>query len=150
MWLIKFIFSSILQTWYVELRISRSISESPLGFEITRVDCIQTDTSLGKFIPIYFFLKTNTEQKWVNRDILDQMWLLCRDITNTICSTYTFLTAPSKMWILDEDIGAGAQHFLQDCMSAQHNGSLTSLRTQSEHALGQANFNNNESNLLML
>ena len=32
-------FSSILQTWYVELRISRSISESPLEFEITRVDC---------------------------------------------------------------------------------------------------------------
>ena len=26
--------------WYVEVRISRSISESPLDFEITRVDCI--------------------------------------------------------------------------------------------------------------
>ena len=36
----QIIFSSILQTWYVELRISRSISESPLEFEITRVDCI--------------------------------------------------------------------------------------------------------------
>ena len=35
----QIIFSSILQTWYVELRISRSISESPLEFEITRVDC---------------------------------------------------------------------------------------------------------------
>ena len=33
-------FSSILQIWYVEVRISRSISESPLEFEITRVDCI--------------------------------------------------------------------------------------------------------------
>ena len=32
--------SSILQIWYVEVRISRSISESPLEFEITRVDCI--------------------------------------------------------------------------------------------------------------
>ena len=42
MWLIKLFFSSILQTWYVELRISRSISESPLEFEITRVDCIYT------------------------------------------------------------------------------------------------------------
>ena len=36
----RIIFSSILQTWYVELRISRSSSESPLEFEITRVDCI--------------------------------------------------------------------------------------------------------------
>ena len=32
-------FSSILQFWYVEVRISRSISKSPLEFEITRVDC---------------------------------------------------------------------------------------------------------------
>ena len=36
----RFIFSSILQIYYVEVRISRSISESPLEFEITRVDCI--------------------------------------------------------------------------------------------------------------
>ena len=35
---VRFIFSSILQIWYVEIRISRSISESPLDFEITRVD----------------------------------------------------------------------------------------------------------------
>ena len=33
-------FSAILQSWYVEVRISRSISESPLEFEITRVDCM--------------------------------------------------------------------------------------------------------------
>ena len=33
------IFSSILQIWYVEVRISRSISGSPLEFEVTRVDC---------------------------------------------------------------------------------------------------------------
>ena len=33
-------FSSILQVWYVEVWISRSISESPLEFEITRVNCI--------------------------------------------------------------------------------------------------------------
>ena len=33
-------FSSILQIWYVKERISRSISESPLDFEITRVYCI--------------------------------------------------------------------------------------------------------------
>ena len=34
------VFSSILQIWYVEVQISRSISESPLEFEITRVVCI--------------------------------------------------------------------------------------------------------------
>ena len=34
-----FIFSLILQIWYVELRIARSISDSPLNFAITRVDC---------------------------------------------------------------------------------------------------------------
>ena len=38
---VRFIFSSTLQTWYVEVRICRSISESPLDFEITRVDSMQ-------------------------------------------------------------------------------------------------------------
>ena len=37
---VSFIFSSNLQFWYVEVRISRSILESPWDFEITRVDCI--------------------------------------------------------------------------------------------------------------
>ena len=36
---VRFIFSLILQIWYVEVRISWSISESPLDLEITRVDC---------------------------------------------------------------------------------------------------------------
>ena len=34
-----YLFSSVLQIWYVEIRIIRSILESPLDFEITRVDC---------------------------------------------------------------------------------------------------------------
>ena len=42
---VRLIFSSILQIWYVEVRISRSISESPLDFEITRVDCISWSIS---------------------------------------------------------------------------------------------------------
>ena len=33
-------FSSVLQFWYVKVRISRSVSESPFDFEITRVDYI--------------------------------------------------------------------------------------------------------------
>ena len=40
LWLFELFVSSVLQIWYVEVRISRSISESPLEFEITRVDCI--------------------------------------------------------------------------------------------------------------
>ena len=39
---VRVILSSFLQNWYVEVRISRSISESPLVFEITRVDCIMS------------------------------------------------------------------------------------------------------------
>ena len=39
------IFSSILQIWYVEVRISRSSSESPLEFEITRVDYMSWGTA---------------------------------------------------------------------------------------------------------
>ena len=39
----RIISSSILQIWYVELRVSRSISESPLEFDITRVDCTCMD-----------------------------------------------------------------------------------------------------------
>ena len=34
------VFPSILKIWYVKVRMSRSISESPLVFEITRIDCM--------------------------------------------------------------------------------------------------------------
>ena len=61
----QIIFSSILQTWYVELRISRSISESPLEFEITRVDCtyksvdfLRLSSSMAMYV--LFHNKTNT------------------------------------------------------------------------------------------
>ena len=37
--LFNLLFSSLSQLWYVEVRISRSVSVSPLEFEITRVDC---------------------------------------------------------------------------------------------------------------
>ena len=40
MWLFNLLFSSLSQLWYVEIRIPRSISVSPLEFEIMRVDCI--------------------------------------------------------------------------------------------------------------
>ena len=43
----RIIFSSILQIWYVEVRISRSMSDSPVEFEITRVDCTFSGTCLN-------------------------------------------------------------------------------------------------------
>ena len=51
-------FSSLSQLWYVEVRISRSVSVSPLEFQITGVNCnfkltlctlnIQTETDMLK------------------------------------------------------------------------------------------------------
>ena len=38
MWLFNLLFS-LSQLWYVEVRISRNVSVSPLEFEITGVDC---------------------------------------------------------------------------------------------------------------
>ena len=38
--LFNLLFSSLSKLWYVEVRISRSVSVSPLEFEITGVDCI--------------------------------------------------------------------------------------------------------------
>ena len=37
---VQIIFSSILQCWYFEVQISRSISESPLEFEIMSINCM--------------------------------------------------------------------------------------------------------------
>ena len=47
MWLFNLLFSSLSQLWYVEVRISRSVSVSPLEFEITRVDYIINYFSRG-------------------------------------------------------------------------------------------------------
>ena len=71
-------FSSILQIWYVEVRISRSISDSPLEFEITRVDCI--------YIKCPIWLKTYDDfhiftffasalSKWKKSNIWQAYWL---------------------------------------------------------------------------
>ena len=50
MWLFNLLFSSLSQLWYVEVRISRSVSVSPLEFEITRVDC--TGHRHNIFVPV--------------------------------------------------------------------------------------------------
>ena len=60
MWLLDVCFSAIMQFWCVDVRISQSISESPLDFEITRVDCFYyllfncsiTKTRLYSFDPL--------------------------------------------------------------------------------------------------
>ena len=56
-WLFNLLFSSLSQLWYVEVRISRSVSVSPLEFEITRVDC-SFSTDLSKAVPLlqFFFV----------------------------------------------------------------------------------------------
>ena len=66
------IFSSILQIWYVELRISRSISKSPLEFEITRVDCIWINQvtlihfhfSIFVINILWVLIRTASKHKW--------------------------------------------------------------------------------------
>ena len=50
MWLFNLLFSSLSQHWYVEVRISRSVSVCPLEFEITRVDCIYKE---DKYLALY-------------------------------------------------------------------------------------------------
>ena len=54
-------FSSILQIWYIEVRISRSISEGPLHFQITRDDCT------SNYCPIFDTVdqgKSKTQDQW--------------------------------------------------------------------------------------
>ena len=58
-------FSSILQIWYVEVQIYRSISDSPLEFEITRVDCIWTSwrENMSSGVPIVISLEPKAQDE---------------------------------------------------------------------------------------
>ena len=87
----QIIFSSILQTWYVELLISRSISESPLEFEITRVDCIYK--CLQKAI------NTN-ELQW-----LEHLWVM------EICSRHVWL---EPLWVNHSAKSGGKRGYFRD------------------------------------
>ena len=62
MWLFDLLiyFPSVLQILYVEVRISRNISENPLDFELTGVDYIYTD--LGSLITYITQKNTSSEQ----------------------------------------------------------------------------------------
>ena len=75
MWLVvRIIFSSILQIWYVEVRISQSISEGPLEFEISRVDCIYKQhgwrTAQLEYILIGFTQYWNCTSKYIQTTLL--------------------------------------------------------------------------------
>ena len=53
--LFNLLFSSLSKLWYVEVRISRSVSVSPLEFEITGVDCTCLDEPIYVHTSIIIF-----------------------------------------------------------------------------------------------
>ena len=70
-WLFKLFFSSILQIWYVEVRISRTVYEGPFDFEITRVDCIISSnmaSCLHEYCQKQKDFKHKTQQKLICLD----------------------------------------------------------------------------------
>ena len=79
MWLFNLLFSALSQLWYFEVRISRSISVSPLDFEIMIVDCINRYPSLwansahDKLILTFFLFSDETD------------WDISRNSTEKIC-----------------------------------------------------------------
>ena len=66
---VRIIFSSILQIWYVEVRISRSISEGPLEFEISRVDCILDHKDILKLSPFASWSGAMINPQWLELPI---------------------------------------------------------------------------------
>ena len=70
MCLFNLLFSSLSQLWYVEVRISRSVSMSPLEFEITRVDCISsffTEFSARHMIMAVYYRIVVSRFNWKRR-----------------------------------------------------------------------------------
>ena len=67
MWLfdLLFFFSSLPQHWYVEVWISRSVSESPLEFEITKVDCIlKSREGPGQTVQLHMLIQASAVHIW--------------------------------------------------------------------------------------
>ena len=102
---VRFIFSPILQFWYVEVRISRSISESPLDFKITRVDCIcmHVYVCFNCLIFYQFMFHCHLPKQWkwykvctstdmcCNHFVPDEFWLrVCcasyQDVREVVCA----------------------------------------------------------------
>ena len=83
MWLFNLLFSSLSQLWYVEVRISRSVSVSPLEFEITRVDCMwRAKVQISQFIPAIWLviavcLKGNGYTWWILKPFQPSKNIFC-------------------------------------------------------------------------
>ena len=82
MWLFNLLFSSLSQLWYVEVRISRSVSVSPLEFEITGVDYI-----CCTFIFILFLV-----QSYIDQPASTTSLSIRRDIENTVNKSWKFVS----------------------------------------------------------
>ena len=57
---VRLVFSSVPQVWYVEVRIPRKFSEDPFDFDITRVDCIYCQSC-----KVVSFLKSVLEKEHI-------------------------------------------------------------------------------------
>ena len=85
------IFSTILQIWCVEVRISRSISESPFEFEIMRIDCIKSEIWLnGGALNNYCLIDITPIRRFL-LVILCEMKIFCSDWPYLIRNHLSFL-----------------------------------------------------------
>ena len=71
MWLFNLLFYLLSQLSYVEVGISRSVSVSPLEFEITRVDCICVVTKIYIYIYCPKISYTNFSDQMVHANTAD-------------------------------------------------------------------------------
>ena len=103
-------FSSILQIWNVEVRISPSISGSPLKFEITRVDCI-SNCCLLKFLPgmlninliilIRLLLFINLKRPRFSKIIcLSHPWLFLLNSLTDLSLVVRLVKCPSELQVI--------------------------------------------------
>ena len=111
---VRFIFSSILKIWYVEVRISQSISESSLDFEITRVDCMRMCIYRENLQARYFYQWMNmyefskeyrmnermVRQEWSHSLRKNTFWHICSGKTEINLHIKVFVVHLKKLWIL--------------------------------------------------
>ena len=84
-----YFYLSILQTWYVYIRISRSISESSLDIEITSIDCIFLwYNNSRKQIVVWFYVNVPKSLNYWNIQKPDHNGLLFVFRSWVICWTW--------------------------------------------------------------
>ena len=98
MWLFNLLFSSLSQLWYVELRIhvSRSVSVSPLEFEIMGVDCTLVIVLVYSVLCASFFQQMYYP---VSGHSLESLILYCTHIlapNRQLILIFFFLFSPKK------------------------------------------------------